>query len=665
MKKIVRNIILGFATVLIILVVYLIITLSAGRKSLIIEVPSQAVKNEVNEPAEKQIGKIGDVNITQLDNPVYRHLDAAGLVDREFTFKRILRAEGDKWQVEKPQISFFRSDLSVIIRADTADIQTETVLKQPRPKDASFSGNVVVHIQPKDSNNLKEGFAYFDSLSFESDSSRAFTDGPIRLVSEDVQLTGRKMEFVYNARLRRLEFLRINDINSLTVKVPAKSLSLTPDANKTNENQKKLETIEAAAQTKKIDTFVSTAAQTFYKCFFNKDVRIDSNSQLILTDQFIINNILINQTPSSKTKDANVTASARQPDTNERKIAIEQQGELMPVSITCQDGILVVPMDSQRMPPAINAAQTITDKRLIDRYAEVRDKAFILGRQLTFDAMSNQAELIGSCTAKLLASSKAFDRRYSISAQRIEADFAEKNTTNADSNLKFVKAGGGIVELDIEKVEENKTLGFTKIKCYSFDYDVLGRTLSALGPGLIAVDNSKLTQKEAEALKNDPGAGKFTLKKPSYALIENFAVLDYNLASDHIIAKTDNQRLNISYLPIIDGKQGPVIRATAGKVEAQLTQTATGSTELVKLYASGGVTYDEQNDSIKGQNNKIQIVGSDLLYNNENPASPIISVWGNQSWPCFLNGAAVDGVEYNLSTGAVKKTKILAPIIIW
>ena len=209
-------------------------------------------------------------------------------------------------------------------------------------------------------------------------------------------------------------------------------------------------------------------------------------------------------------------------------------------------------------------------------------------------------------------------------------------------------------------------LGFTKIKCFNLNYDPASQTFLATGPGLIAVDNSRLTRSETDALKSQKIiAGKFSLRKPCYAIIGDFTSLEYNLKTDRILAQAGKNRMNIGYLPIIDGKEGQPIRATVGKLEAELTQTPAGQTELVKLYASDGVTYDEQSSGAKdGRNKNIRLVGSDLIYNIENPANPLITVWGNQSWPCFLNGAPVDGVEYYLSTGRLKETKILAPAIL-
>jgi hypothetical protein len=228
MRITVRHFIIGIVSLVILAAAFILINLLSSREPIIVEKPPQSLRPDSNLLRSGQIGRIGDVNIAELDNPVYKHLNEKGEVDREFTFKKILHAEGSSWKVEKPQISFFRSDLSVVVTADEADVQTETVLNQPRPKDAALSGNVLVHIQPKASSPIKEGFVYLDTISFESDSSRAFTSGPVRFVSEDIQLSGKSMEFVYNGEKRRLEFLKIDDLNSLKFNIPAKSFMFQP-----------------------------------------------------------------------------------------------------------------------------------------------------------------------------------------------------------------------------------------------------------------------------------------------------------------------------------------------------------------------------------------------------------------------------------------------------
>jgi len=679
-----RNLYIGIACVVLAAVGYLLIGLLSSREPIVIEKPSQFSRPDSNMLRSGQIGRIGDVNIAEMENPVYKHLNEKCEVDREFTFERILRAEGSKWQVEKPQISFFRDDLSVVVTANQAVVQTETVLKQVRPKDAALAGNVVVHIQPKDSADIKESFAYLDNIFFESDSSHAFTSGPVRFVSENIQLTGTGMEFVYNAEKRRLEFFKIDDLNSLQLKVSAKSTPLSTgrkditaknavshsqttsmkDTDKASEYGGKI----YASEEKDVN---SAGNKTLYQLMFNKNVVIDSRRQVIFTDRFNINNVLLKQSaPNAKDSEFGDISQAENKTATNRPVKNSKNAgrseELMPVTVKCEGGILVTPMDSDRRPEPIDSKDSVTGGRGLAKYGDPKDKTTLEGRKLEFDAVSNLAVLQGNCAAKMLAHSNSIDRRYSIAAQRIAANLAEKNEGQMFGELSHIRADGGVVQFAVEKLEQNRTLGFTKIKCFNFDFDSASQTLAAGGPGLIAIDNSKLTKKEIDALKPQENiARNFSLQKPCYALIQDFASLEYNLKTEHILAQAGKNRMNIGYLPIIDGKEGQVVKATVGKVEAKLIQTATGQRELVKLYASDGVTYDEQNNTKGSKNKNLQLVGSDLIYNVENAANPVITVWGNQSWPCFLNGVQVDGIEYQLSTGRLKETKILAPGAIW
>ncbi len=691
-----RNLYIGIVCVVLAAVGYLLISLLSSREPIVIEKSSQFSRPDSNMLRSGQIGRIGDVNIAEMENPVYKHLNAKGEVDREFTFKRILQAVGDKWEVENPGISFFRDDLSVIVTADKADVQTETVLKQVRPKDAALAGNVVVHIQPKESADIKESFAYLDNISFESDSSRAFTSGPVRFVSENIQLTGTGMEFVYNAEKRRLEFFKIDDLNSLQLKIPAKSTPLSTgrkdiaakNAVSHSQSTSMKDTDKASEYGGKIYASEEKGAnsagnKTLYQLMFNKNVVIDSPRQVIFTDRFNINNVFLKQSaPNAEDSEFGKLGRAENPETQKEAAAENKTDtnrpvenskntggseELMPVTVKCEGGILVTPMDSDRRPEPIDSKDSVTGGRGLAKYGDPKDKTTLEGRKLEFDAASNLAVLQGNCRAKMLAPSSSIDRRYSIAAQRIAANLAEKNEGQMFGELSHIRADGGVVQFAVEKLEQNRTLGFTKIKCFNFDFDSASQTLAAGGPGLIAIDNSKLTKKEIDALKPQENiARNFSLQKPCYAIIMDFASLEYNLKTEHILAQAGKNRMNIGYMPIIDGKEGQVVRATVGKVEAKLIQTATGQRELVKLYASDGVTYDEKNNATKGSKNKnLQLVGSDLIYNVENAANPVITVWGNQSWPCFLNGVQVDGIEYQLSTGRIKEAKILAPGALW
>ena len=85
--------------------------------------------------------------------------------------------------------------------------------------------------------------------------------------------------------------------------------------------------------------------------------------------------------------------------------------------------------------------------------------------------------------------------------------------------IEHVTASGGVVQLDTSKWAGAKLLGFTKLRCLQFDFDSNEQAFSAAGPGVIAVDNSKITDSK-------PRANKFSLQKKCVAVVRNFETLD-------------------------------------------------------------------------------------------------------------------------------------------
>ncbi|MHC4293098.1 MAG: hypothetical protein ACYSTX_02290, partial [Planctomycetota bacterium] len=83
-------------------------------------------------------------------------------------------------------------------------------------------------------------------------------------------------------------------------------------------------------------------------------------------------------------------------------------------------------------------------------------------------------------------------------------------------------------------------------------------------------------------------------------------------------------------------------------VEAFLDKTSDGGFEIKSLKAQQGVMLESQD---------IQFEGNEMIYNTQDS---LIYVRGNESTPCLLNGARVDGVEYDLINGKVK-AKLIAP----
>ena len=113
----------------------------------------------------------------------------------------------------------------------------------------------------------------------------------------------------------------------------------------------------------------------------------------------------------------------------------------------------------------------------------------------------------------------------------------------------------------------------------------------ATGPdGIIAVDNSKIAQPKRKV-------SRFSLQRPSYAVVRDFETLKYSLEANRIIADAGRGQILIDYFPITKGRHAEQVSATAGLIEALLYEAAPGRTELSALRATGGVTYEEQSDS--------------------------------------------------------------------
>jgi len=167
---------------------------------------------------DDEIGKIGDVGVRTLKRPKFLHRNKDKEVDREFGFEELLHEEKDRWEIEKPYLKIFQPTFTCYVTADKGEVEIESAAGKPTPKDATFTGNVVVHILPEESGTIKESMLYLDDVAFLGEKTQFSTAGPVKLVSEDVQMLGTGLEVIYNDQLQRLEYLRIVDLKTLHIK---------------------------------------------------------------------------------------------------------------------------------------------------------------------------------------------------------------------------------------------------------------------------------------------------------------------------------------------------------------------------------------------------------------------------------------------------------------
>jgi hypothetical protein len=370
-----------------------------------------------------EVGKIGDVGVAALKKPEFLHRNKEGDIDRRFGFDELLDPrqpqEKDIWRITNPYMDIFTPDFKCYITAGSGKVQVETAAGRYTPKDATFSGNVVIHIVPEKGSNIQECFIYIEDASFVSEKSQFSTAGPIEFASRQARMLGRGMELVYNDELNRLEFFRITHLDHLRWKGSEAALLSTAS----------LRGIPAARPTKvQLDSTHNSGLDAsdhngkegqptaqLYRCVLNKDVVIDTSDLLIfLEDEVAINDIFwstlsdnnsigadtnkqMGDSPApASTKDGAASDEAQAGDApvpEQRELA-RLVDEPTDIVITCQGGVTVTPMDSRRISEdsqeyAADAASSEHESRKVLESAA--ERARFVARRADYNASSGDA----------------------------------------------------------------------------------------------------------------------------------------------------------------------------------------------------------------------------------------------------------------------------------
>ncbi|UCF43969.1 MAG: LPS export ABC transporter periplasmic protein LptC [Planctomycetota bacterium] len=691
-----RKLIIGLVSLAVVLAVFLLYNLMSETPPIDIDKGAELAKQIADSNAaefDREVGKIADVGVGTVRKAKYTHLNAQKQLDREFGFEKLLHEEADQWEIEKPYMNIFRRNFKCYITADKGTVQIEDALGRATPKDATLTGNVVIHILPEAATGVKESFVYLDDVVYISERSQFSTGGPVKFVSADAQMLGTGMEFVYNDELNRLEFLRIIQLEDLRIRTSSQASLLgsqqtEPPAKSVAGDVTQEQAAEGNAKV------AERESRVHYRCLFDKNVVVNAPQQTVLTDRLSINNILLSKASSGKSAKADETP----PETSGTltRAADESTEEFVDITVTCDGGILVTPMDSPAAPESSVKVETrpaLTDNQVTESPNDTTDRTkFVAQRidycaavgdtiasgpseltfyvndlidrrapqapvpvkvtaqkQAQFQPAANQVVFEGDCVCTMTRTDPNIRQEYSLAAPKIMVNLAEDKTRQSGgpaAAIEHVTADGGVVQLAVVKeTEEEELLGFTKLKCRRFDYDSSEQMCVATGPdGLIAADNSKIQEPREKV-------SKFGLRRQCYAVVRGFDTMKYHLETNQIIADAEKQGIIIDYFPIVKGQQGPQTTVTTSHIEAPLYETDTGRIELASLSATGGFTYEEKD---------IEFQGSRAFYD---AGKSLITAQGDNVQPCYLNGALADAIEYNLRTGKVK-TKITGPGIL-
>ncbi|HUW20727.1 MAG TPA: hypothetical protein VMW16_15625 [Sedimentisphaerales bacterium] len=434
----------------------------------------------------------------------------------------------------------------------------------------------------------------------------------------------------------------------------------------------------------------------YYRLILSKNVLIDTPDQLVFADDKIsINSIFWEKTSIAKPArpDANDTNQTKvpAPDAEKTIASARQKAEPPPetpadILVTCDNGILLAPMDFPRsitdfapsgQPPVSTdskiatvaqdrAGRTSLVSSKID-YSASTDNTVVAGPlTLTFDVndpvasdpnayktpvparvtareqakflpASNQVIFEGDCLCTMLRQDANSRQKYALSAPTLIVNLSkDKPDQSSDAKLDHLTAAGGTVSLSVLKTAaDGNSLGGVELKCARFDYDPAQPMYLATGPGVIKFDNSHIPQEPNLA------QDRFSLKRPCWALVQDFDALKYLAAPNLIIADAGPRQMYIGYVPIVNGRYGRPIKAYAGHVEASLYEAADGRLELSTLTATDGFSYEDEDKEFEG---------GQLFYDT---ASSMVTAMGDDLQSCYFNGVAVDAIEWDLKTDSL------------
>ncbi|HIJ66709.1 MAG TPA: LPS export ABC transporter periplasmic protein LptC [Planctomycetes bacterium] len=237
----------------------------------------------------------------------------------------------------------------------------------------------------------------------------------------------------------------------------------------------------------------------------------------------------------------------------------------------------------------------------------------------------------------------AFIQTSTFRGRKLIVDLAQTGPDSTD--IRHVAVVGGKVRLESVRSVDEVAVNHVRLSCSRIDYEASDEIVIASGPGDIQINNENAPMpSEQEADK------KISLQRPCYALIRGFDELRWFTTANRITADGKTNSVNVSYLPIVEGNLGQIVRAATTHLEANFTETESGQSELATLYTTGGVTYREVGGN--------EFVGDTLFYDTQ---KSLITVAGSEEAPCLLNGALADRIKYDLKTGKAKAELASSP----
>ena len=302
---------------LIVLIVFLFYRIFGNVGVIRISKPDYQVGDMNGIPGDSNAGQVGQAKLEYVERARFETVDPkTRKLRRVVGFEKVLHKSGNEWDLDKPYMNVFQDNLRCNITADTGTVELENVEgANPSPKEAVLKGNVLVHIIPQGGANRSESFIYLKEVAFDSDRSMLWSNNDVNFVSADADLMGNGLEIVYNNATNKLEYLKVKKVEYLNMKRPAepagdteKTVPQSPQMSQVSKTEKPAKASEPAAAAEPAEvrsvsdepvgekeSVQQTQDKDEYQCLFRDNVIIEYKSEVVLSEEIAIKNLLWSQ----------------------------------------------------------------------------------------------------------------------------------------------------------------------------------------------------------------------------------------------------------------------------------------------------------------------------------------------------------------------------------
>ncbi|MCF7973683.1 MAG: hypothetical protein K9N55_07700 [Phycisphaerae bacterium] len=670
--------------------------------------PNAALSELMNDHG--QGGTIGSVTVKRFEKTVIKDRDPdTGRVKLEWGFDELWHEGSSIWEVVSPFITLYESEVTCFVTANKGVFRIEEINNNVKPCDVTLTGAVHVHILPKPGSHMEEIFIDLDDIVFQKNTSQVSSSGQILVRSPSIRLGGRGIDFIYNAQEECIQYFRMVALDYLRVRTPREGglFSFQTDESRPATTPVPLDANEAATATD-----AETLPQPLgpiYRCLLQDNVVIQTPKQKIHSLSHIVLTDILWPKTGFGGQDANaldpnaaglsdpngaVAMEAVPADAN----AVLPEEDVLDIIITCDQGILISPADSNWTPESEGLAEPevaqVMDVNIPSFDEDVKDEAIFLAQDIAYNVLTRDARAQGPVEMTFYASDPngletqgqlipinvtarqygQFDPRdnsivftdqcecilqkqdanqvveeYRLEAPMIRIELVDDKDAQAIAarkDLKRIEASGGGVTLGLyTRVSEANGLPDTFTPA----------TGELLAGAEMTCESFECDPNKGHEIFTAQGPGTVALNnakavlgarpgktpEPYYALLNGFETMKYYVADNLIEADTqDPNVLQFSYFPV---SAGPNMVGQANHVEIYLIKTKAGQTQMGTLRATGNVSVEH------GQN---QFTGADLTYSHV--TMDLIIRPGKDGRPCTVNGTSYPGIHYNLSTSELK-----------